>query len=337
MSTAVNSIVVLRPNHRLGNTLLLMPLVQELLERFPQAEITVVSGSGAAPGLFRTYKRVCASYYLPGARLREAGKLLQTLRVLRHGCFDLGIDPIVRSRMGRFLLNHVQARERLGFAWGEARRDRLLTHSADPRGAPAHFTQAPIWLLRTAYFGEGSTAEVAPRPMDLRLSEEERRDGVRRLAATLGSGAAVGSAEWHARPKVALFANATGEKLYPLSWWRQLIGCFRGSHIQFVEIIPEDGRPRLAAEIPGVYTPDLRVLGATLAATSLLVVADGGVMHLAEAAGAPVLGLFRTTQPSQYAPLRAGSAGLRAADLSPETVAARMRELLYGTAGRAAG
>ncbi|HEX4049613.1 MAG TPA: glycosyltransferase family 9 protein [Steroidobacteraceae bacterium] len=337
MSLAVHSIVVLRPNHRLGNTLLLMPLVQELQERFAHAQITVVSGSGAAPGLFRAYERVCATQYLPPVRPREAGKLLRTLRELRQSSFDLAIDPIVRSRMGRFLLGYVQARERVGFVWGEARRDRVLTHAADPRGAPAHFTQAPIWLLRTAYLGESNGPELAPRPMDLRLSEEERRHGAQRLAATLGSASAVGSTEWHARPKVGLFANATGDKLYPLSWWRQLIGCFSGSHIQFVEIIPEDGRPRLAAEIPGVHTPDLRLLGATLAATSLLVVADGGVMHLAEAAGAPVLGLFRTTEPSQYAPLRAGNAVLRAADLSAETVAARMRELLDGTAGRATG
>jgi len=337
MSAAVHSVAVLRPNHRLGNTLLLMPLVQELQERFPHAEITVVSGSGAAPGLFRAYERVCATHYLPPARPREAGKLLRTLRVLRRSSFDLAIDPIVRSRMGRFLLGYVPARERVGFCWGEARRDRVLTHRADPRGAPAHFTQSPIWLLRMAYFGEDPADEVAPRPMDLRLSEQERSHGARRLAATLGSAAAVGAPEWRTRPKVGLFANATGDKLYPLSWWRQLIGCFRGSHIQFVEIIPEDARPRLAAEIPGVYTPDLRVLGATLAATSLLVVADGGVMHLAEAAGAPVLGLFRSTQPSQYAPLRAGSQGLWARDLTPEAVAARMRELLFGAAGRAAG
>ncbi|HLK71082.1 MAG TPA: glycosyltransferase family 9 protein, partial [Steroidobacteraceae bacterium] len=216
-----------------------------------------------------------------------------------------------------------------------------LTHAADPRGAPAHFTQAPIWLLRSAYLGEGASGEGfpgegAPRPMDLRLTEAERSNGQRRLATMLGSAAAPGSAEWRARPKVGLFVHATGQKLFPLSWWRELIGCFRGSPVQFVEFIPEDGRARLAGEIPGVYTPDLRVLGATLAATALLVIADGGVMHLAEAAGASVLALFRTTQPSQYAPLRAGSEALSGADLSPETAAMRMRELLYG-AGRAAG
>ena len=337
MSAAIRSIAVLRPNHRLGNTLLVMPLVQELQTRFPQAEITVVSGCGAAPVLFRTYERVHAEHYLPPATLRQAGQMLRTLRALRSARFDLAIDPITRSRMGRLMLRYVHARERVGFRWGQAGRDRVLTHSADPLHAPAHFTQAPIWLLRTAYLGEAGSNAAAPVPMDLRLTGEERLHGARRLAATLGSAAPVGSAEWRARPKVGLFVNATGQKLYPLEWWRQLIGCFRGSHVQLVEIVPEDARPRLAAEIPGVFTPDLRLLGATLAATSLLVVADSGVMHLAEAAGAPILGLFRTTQPSQYAPLRSGSEGVWAPDVPAETIAARMRELLFGAAGRAAG
>lgn len=336
MSQPVRSIAVLRPNHRLGNTLLLMPLVAELQARFAGAEITVVSGSAAAPSLFRGYPGVLAAHYLPPALPRNAAQLLRALRALRRSSFDLAIDPIARSRTGRFLLGYVRARERLGFAWGEARRDRMLTHAADARAAPPHFTQAPIWLLRSAYLAEGPGAALPAQPMDLRLSEEERRHGERRLAASLGSAAAVGSADWRARPTIALFAHATGQKLYPLSWWRALLACFRGSHVQFLEIVPEDRRPRLGAEIPGVYTPDLRVLAATLAASSLVVIADGGVMHLAEAAGAPVLALFSTTQPAQYAPLRSGSAALGGADLSPETVATRMRELLYG-AGRAAG
>ncbi len=314
-----------------------MPLVQELQQRFPEAAITVVSGCGAAPSLFQNFERVSAEHYLPAARPRYAGQMLRTLRALRRTSFDLAIDPIARSRTGRFLLRYVRARDRVGFLWGEGGRDRMLTHAADPRGAPPHFTQAPIWLLRSAYLGLTVGADVAPLPMDLRLTDAERRHGERRLAATLASSAPVGSAEWRARPKVGLFAHATGQKLYPLAWWQQLMGSFRGSHVQFVEIVPDDGKPRLAGEIPSVYTPDLRLLAATLAATSLVVIADGGVMHLAEAAGAPVLGLFQATQPSQYAPLRPGSLGLWARDLSAEGVAERMRGLLFGTEGRAAG
>ncbi|HLK71502.1 MAG TPA: hypothetical protein VKT19_06070, partial [Steroidobacteraceae bacterium] len=110
MSEPIRSIVVLRPNRRLGNTLLLMPLVQELQVRFPAAEITVVTGCGAAHSLFRGYERVSASQYVPAARLGQARQVLSNLRALRRAHFDLAIDPIERSRTGRFMLRHVQAR-----------------------------------------------------------------------------------------------------------------------------------------------------------------------------------------------------------------------------------
>src|SRR6476661_5387684 len=42
----VRRIIVLRPNHRIGNTLLLTPLMQELEARFPQARIELVTAGG---------------------------------------------------------------------------------------------------------------------------------------------------------------------------------------------------------------------------------------------------------------------------------------------------
>ncbi len=332
---AVRSVVVLRPNYRLGNTLLLMPLVRELETRFPQARITLVSGFGGAASLFRGYERVSAQHCFYPKQLRQT---LRTLWTLRRQSFDLAIDPIIRSRTARALARYVRAREVVGYRWGSPRHDRVLTHVGDPGITPEHFSQWPVWLLRSAYFGLSADEALAERPvpMDLRLTAEERQHGQRRLASALAASGAHISADARGRPAVALFANATGEKLYPVEWWRQLLACFRGSNVQFVEIIPADGRPRLP-EIPGLHTPDLRVLGATLAASSLLVIADSGVMHLAEAAGAPILGLFRTTPPGKYASLRVGSEALWGRDLVPEAAAARMRQLLFSSAHLAAG
>lgn len=340
--TCVRRIAVLRPNRRLGNTLLLTPLVQELEARFPEARIEVVTACGAAPSLFQRFSQVSVANGLPTAMQRHPLRSLSALRNLRRLSFDLAIDPVPRSRTGRFLLGYVRARDRVGFAWGVPFRDRVLTHAGDPSKAPAHFAQSPIYLLRSAYpaGGEAAAEAAGPAPrLDLRLTEAERRDGERRLAATLGAVDAPGSPEWRSRPTVGIFAHATGEKRYPIGWWRQLIAGFRrqAPRVQMVEFVPEDGRPRLPGELPGVFTPDLRLLGATLAATSLVVIADGGVMHLAEAAGAQVLGLFKTTEPSRYGPSHAHSEALWARDASAEAVAERIRALLSGAARAAVG
>jgi ADP-heptose:LPS heptosyltransferase len=332
--TGVRRIAVLRPNHRLGNALLLTPLIQELEMRFPGAQIELVSGCAQAPSLFKGYPHVSVAHVFPtiaGHPLR----VLSLLAALQRLSFDLAIDPIPRSRTGRFLLERVQARERVGFQWFEPRHDRILTHAANPRTAPAHFAHWPLYLLRTAYFGESPGSTELPGaavPLDLRLTEAERAEGVRRLAAALGGPGAPARLS-----PVGLFSNATGSKGYPAQWWRQLVSSLRclAPGVPLVEFIPADRRPRLAGEVPGVYTPDLRLLGATLAATSLVVLADGGVLHLAEAAGAQVLALFRTTHPSKYGPRRARSEALLASETSAAAVAERIHALLQarGTAG----
>ena len=319
---AVRRIVVLRPNHRIGNTLLLTPLMQELEARFPGAEIELVTAGGVARAVFARYPQLTALHAFPGKSYQHPGKMLRVLWQMRSPWYDLAIDPTTRSRAGRFLLRLVRARRRLGYAWGVPGKDRILTDAVNPAQAPAHHAEIPVYLLQSAFRAPGAPGAEAGAtrpPMDIRLSEAERRAGARELAAVLGE----------AQPEqrtLGIFAHATGAKCLPPEWWRQLVDCLRARapSIRLVEFLPEDARTRLAGVVPGTYTPDLRMLGAKLAATSLVVIADGGVMHLADAAGATVLALFQTTAPSQYGPRGAGSESLLATDVPAELVADRI-------------
>jgi len=177
--------------------------------------------------------------------------------------------------------------------------------------------------------GAAHDADGPRWPLDLRLSEDERVEGARQLAVALGG------AEPGVRPVVGLYAFATGAKCLPPQWWGSLVGALQAQApwLQLIEFLPEDGQSRLGDEVRGTYTPGLRMLGAKLAATSLFVIADGGILHLADAAGARVLGLFRTTSPAQYAPRRPGSQALQGIDAAPGIVASRIIEMLAARAG----
>jgi heptosyltransferase-3 len=327
---AVRRIVVLRPNHRIGNTLLLTPLMQQLEAQFPAACVELVTAGGVARAVFARYPQVTALHAFPAKSYQHPGKVLQLLTRLRGEPFDLAIDPTIRSRAGRFLLRWVRARRRLGYAWGVPAKDVVLTDAVDPALAPVHHAQIPLYLLQAS--GLESPAPPAPDAaralLDIRLSEAERREGVRQLAA-VGHDAQVGSG-----PTLGVFAHATGAKCLPAEWWRELIGCLkeRAPSIRMVEFVPEDARSRLEDMMPAIYTPQLRMLGAKLAATSLVVIADGGIMHLAEASGAAVLGLFTTTSPAQYAPQGRGSESLQVAHLAAETVASHISARLLPAA-----
>ncbi len=326
---AVRRIAVLRPNHRIGNTLLLTPLMGELEARFPDARIELVTAGGVARAVFARYPQVTALHAFPAKSYQHPGKVLSVLWQLRCESYDLAIDPTLRSRAGRFLLRFVHARRRIGYAWGERGKDRVLTDPVDPARAPAHHAEIPVYLLQSAMHPTPASAAPTPavyRPMDIRLSEAERRDGARELEAVFGE------LPGGPRPTLGLFAHATGAKCLPPEWWRQLVQCLqaRAPSIRLVEFLPDDARSRLDGIVPGTFTPNLRMLGAKLAATSLVVIADGGIMHLADAAGASVLALFQTTAPSQYRPRRTGSESLLATELSAEAVAAHISARILG-------
>ena len=324
---AVRRIVVLRPNHRLGNALLLIPLIHELELRFPNSEIELVTTGMTARAIFAPFHRIKAIHVFPARSFRNPIGVLRILALLKRRPYDLAIDPIPRSKGGRYLLGQVRARRRVGFTWGVPGRDAMLTDAVAMTALPVEFALTPVHLLRSIMLSgryANSHADVADPPLDLRLSDSERLDGKRRLATTLGV------LETSPRPCVGIFAHATGEKGFPIDWWRNLIATLRNQTpaLHFMEFLPLGHRARLGADVPAVFTPGLRLLGATLAATSLIVCADCGVMHLADAAGARVLGLFKTTEPSRYGPRGAHSESLKVTNACVNRVASRIREML---------
>jgi ADP-heptose:LPS heptosyltransferase len=52
-----NKILICRPNPRLGNQLLITPLLQEVITTFPECEIDLFVNGGLAPLYLKLYKR----------------------------------------------------------------------------------------------------------------------------------------------------------------------------------------------------------------------------------------------------------------------------------------
>ncbi len=303
----VRRVLVCRPNHRLGNLLLLTPLIKELQHVFPAADVDIVLAGEEGAGLFRTFRNVGHIYTLSR---RMIGHPLQTARIalqLRRANYDLAIDPCEGSQSSRWLIGITNAPHVIG-DHGE---DDYRAVSGHP--APRHMAKWPVYLLRRAI--AACSADEYPA-LDIKLAPGEHQRGQQILSALTSTGSSL--------PRViGVFADARGAKRYAEDWWIRFIEALRARAPGFtvVEIAPPDGRSRLSSHFPSFFSPDIREVAAVISRMACFISADCGVMHLACASGTPTFGLFSVTDIAQYTPYGHGSCAIDTNGKSPEEVA----------------
>jgi heptosyltransferase-3 len=314
--TGINRILVIRPNHRLGNALLLTPLIIELERVFPGAEIDIVVGGHAAPNLFNGFASTGHIFRLPRYMIRHPIFMFRTVLRIRQTHYDLAIDPTEGSNSGRLFLQWARPRYAVGVS------DAL---SVDNRGwrpllllAPRHMAQLPVYLLRHSLSSEVAV-DVRYPTLAVRLTAAELRAGERTLNAMLPV-----SEEGSPRIIVGIFANATGDKCYGEAWWTRLIAAIRANRPEFliVEIVAAHGRSQLGSHFPSFFSSSPRKMASVIANLTCFISADCGVMHLGSASGAPTVGLFSVTDSSKYGPYGRDNHAVCTDGKSPDDVAA---------------
>lgn len=308
----IHRILICRSIRTLGNSLTLTPLVQELARVYPGAEVDIVSRSKVARELFGGFANVRDLWVLPQHMPGHAVATFTTFHRMRRTLYDLAIDPDPRSQSGRLMLAIAHERWALGYV-GDGKRG-AVTHGVAVPAEVRHKAMLPVYLLRQA-LGENPTGAPFPQPrLPLAASELEAgwHDASRVLAAHPGAG-----------PRIAVFANATGDKLLPLAWWQAFLATFKAAvpNARIVELVPASGRSMLADAYPAYFTSDVRRLAAFIANMDACIATDSGVMHLAWASGTPTLGVFSVTDPAQWGPFGGGHAALHVAGRTPQEAA----------------
>lgn len=319
----VRRILICRPNHRLGNLLLLTPLVVELERSFPNARIDIVLAGAHGAELFRTFPRIGHIYSLSRRMVRHPIAVIRTVLQIRRAHYDLAVDPCEASQSGRLLVAVAGARHVIGIPRGQSIAS--MEASAATGRPPAHMAQWPVFLLRRTLAQSSSEAGRGYPAMDIQLTVDERQSAREALEGVVH--AEGGSSPRHI---IGLFAEATGAKGYGTDWWERFIRVVRARlpDAALVEIVPADGRPHLT--LPSFGSPSPREVAAVIANMTCFVSADCGVMHLASAAGAPTLGLFSVSDALKYAPYGHGSQALETGNDTPEVVAQRASQWMAG-------
>ncbi|NII11112.1 glycosyltransferase family 9 protein [Oleiagrimonas sp. C23AA] len=302
-SRGIYRILICRPNHRLGNLLLLTPLLQAIEAAYPGAEVDLLVGSPCGHAIFSRYPQVRHIHALGARIVRHPLRLVRILLHLRARRYDLVIDAAKGSGSGRIFSRIIRGR-----------------YSVSPSDLPEstlteHFAHRPVAALAAAL---GSSSLKRPYAnLDLRLAPAEidaGRSALERVCAQTPGQAA---------PVIGIFANATGKKNLDKAWWKELIAHLKvmAPECQLVEFLPAHGMSMLDDEIPGLFSTDLRNMAAAMCHVDIFISGDCGVMHLASAARARTLGLFSVTSMEIYGPFGNGSQSLDIRKNDPKSVA----------------
>jgi heptosyltransferase-3 len=290
----IHRILVLRPNHRLGNILLLTPLLAELESTFPGAEIDVLIAGNCGAELLDSFARVRRVYALPQRIIRHPVAAASMVARLRSSRYDLAVDASASSYSSRLVLALASPRYRIGVpARDDAAWSRLML------AAPRHFAKLPVFLVRQALacnVGAGATTYPA---LTVRLAPLERETGRKIFEGLIGTKVSARDS-----PTLGVFANATGTKCYSESWWLEMLGAIATGlpDCKVIEFVPMDGHSRLGHRFPTYYSSSIRKLASVISHVTCFISGDCGVMHLASASGVPTIGLFSVSDPARYEP-----------------------------------
>lgn len=287
-------VLVVRPNFRMGNLLLLTPALAALRQRLPGARIDVV-GTGDYLSLLAHSPDIDGLIQVNRHSFAPRA-LLRLTRYLRESRYDLAIDGARGSSfLGACVVGLSRSRYRVGSADGRYRR--CFNVAVDVRHGPLHKVDLLLGLL------DGIGIPPATREMKVVLTPAEQRDAAARWADLGLAGR---------RHTVGINLGARGEKRLPIA---ELVTLARELHAaDDLAVVffagPEDAEimHAIRSAMPeAVVAPPLpvRAFAGLLACCTVVVTADTGPMHLAAAVGTPTVTLMVDPRSAYFRPLGA--------------------------------
>lgn len=285
--TEIKRVLICRPNGRLGNLLLITPLVQEVSATFPNCKIDLFVKGTLAPIIFENYDVVDKTIHLPKKPFKN---LLQYIKVwisIKKEPYDMAINVDQNSSSGRLAVRFSNAKYKF---YGDAD-----DHETAKKIDYDHIAKYPVYNFRkylTKLRLKKSNKIVAP--LDLKLSSFEIADGKKLLNDLVNND----------KKTICIFTYATGAKCLSEEWWEkfyeQLLTEYKNYNI--IEILPVENVSQIGFKAPTFYSKDIREIGAVIANADLFIGADSGIMHLASAVQTPTIGLFSVSNIKKYEP-----------------------------------
>lgn len=295
----VKRILICRPNHRLGNQLLLTPLIDEIAATFPYAKVDLFVKGGLANAIFKNSDTVGRVSSLPKKPFSNLLEYFGCWFRLRFKSYDIALNVDPKSSSGRLSTKFSRAHVKF-FGQG------AFVQYPDGR----HIAKLPVYNFRNLVARMGfdmPKRDIAA--LDLKLSDSERKHGKNILDTLFAND----------RKTICVFTFATGRKCYCEDWWGKFYEQLRARYVDYniLEILPAENVSQIGFKAKTFYSNDIREIASVIGATKAFIGADSGIMHLASASHTPTLGLFSVTDLGKYEPFNPGSIGLDTRNTHP--------------------
>ncbi len=286
----VRRVLLVRPNFRLGNTLMTNAIVRGLRERFPQARLEYLAGDATLPLLENL--PIDAVHPMSRSYVSRPWEFFSLFRKIRRERFDLAVEAGMGSFSGGLYAYLSGARWRIGF---EGSGERFL-NVLFPRPICQHAYDDALEI------GAALGMPVSDRPV-YEVAEHERSVALEILGELdLRDGP-------QAKPLIGVFVGGHLHKRWPNERWLRFLEALDANDFPYVVFLGPEERAfeatlRAAVGPTGrVLAPrPLRIFAALVERCALLVTPDSGPMHLAVALGVPTIALLQSEKSSFYAP-----------------------------------
>lgn len=311
---SIRKILVVRPNHRLGNQLMITPLIQELNHTFPNAKIDLFLKGNAGLIIFKNFDYVDKLLRLPKKHFKEFYNYIIAFWNIKKTKYDLVFNVDVGSSSGKLATHHAQSKIKFS---DEERLRQIQAKYPEAR----HMARQAVYRLRAGLQGHLDHLNLKPIPdLSLSLSASEKSKAKEIVREKVGQTNKV----------ISLFTYATGDKQLSKSWWDKFYKALQNEFPDYaiLEILPIENISLIDFRAPSYYGKDIRLISAVIQQTDVFIGADSGIMHLAATSQTPTIGLFAVTNPEVYAPYSKGSMALAVQDAHLDDLIAAIKKAL---------
>lgn len=297
----VKRILICRPNPRLGNQLLITPLLQEVIATYPDCKIDLFVNGNAAPSIFKNYQNVNQIIRLPRKPFKELHNYMKGWMAIKKHKYDIVINVVKNSSSGRLSTQFASGK----FKFFGDDIDDLTNTFTDYK----HIAKGPVYNFRhyLNLLGMPKNNNPVP-PLNLKLAPSEIAEANKLVQDIVKNN----------KKTICIFTYATRAKCYNLNWWETFYQSLRDAFPEYniIEVLPVENVSQIGFKAPTFYSKDIREIAAFIANTAIFIGADSGMMHLASASLTPTVGLFCVTDERMYAPYENNSFAINTTNTS---------------------